>query len=81
MKKVVKYLSLIICAFVISINYVRAASYDVTVTSKTVTVGNSVTLTIKGNDLAGRFDLSSANTTFASLLKSPVPFPEPTIFK
>ena len=33
MKKVVKYLSLIICAFVISINYVRAASYDVTVTS------------------------------------------------
>ena len=67
MKKVVKYLSLIICAFVISINYVRAASYDVTVTSKTVTVGNSVTLTIKGNDLAGRFDLSSSNSSVANL--------------
>ena len=70
MKKVVKYLSLIICAFVISINYVRAASYDVTVTSKTVTVGNSVTLTIKGNDLAGRFDLSSSNSSVASLSKN-----------
>lgn len=67
MKKVVKYLSLIICAFVISINYVRAASYDVTVTSKTVTVGNSVTLTIKGNNLAGRFDLSSSNSSVANL--------------
>lgn len=67
MKKAVKYLSLIICTFIISINYVKAASYDVTVTSKTVTVGNSVTLTIKGNDLAGRFDLSSSNSSVASL--------------
>lgn len=67
MKKAVKYLSLIICTFIISINYVKAANYDVTVTSKTVTVGNSVTLTIKGNDLAGRFDLSSSNSSVASL--------------
>ena len=67
MKKAVKYLSLIICSFIISINYVKAASYDVTVTSKTVTIGNSVTLTIKGNDLAGRFDLSSSNSYVASL--------------
>lgn len=67
MKKAVKYLSLIICTFIISINYVKAASYDVTVTSKTVTIGNSVTLTIKGNDLAGRFDLSSSNSSVASL--------------
>ena len=67
MKKAVKYLSLIICSFIISINYVKAASYDVTVTSKTVTIGNSVTLTIKGNDLAGRFDLSSSNSSVASL--------------
>lgn len=67
MKKAVKYLSLIICTFIISINYVKAASYDVTVTSKTVTIGNSVTLTIKGNNLAGRFDLSSSNSSVASL--------------
>ena len=70
MKKAVKYLSIIICTFIISINYVKAASYDVTVTSKTVTVGNSVTLTIKGNDLAGRFDLSSSNSSVASLSKN-----------
>lgn len=70
MKKAVKYLSLIICTFIISINYVKAASYDVTVTSKTVTIGNSVTLTIKGNDLAGRFDLSSSNSSVASLSKN-----------
>ena len=55
MKKVVKYLSIIICTFIISISYVKAASYDVSVTSNTVTVGNSITLTIKGNDLAGKF--------------------------
>ena len=70
MKKAVKYLSIIICTFIISINYVKAASYNVTVTSKTVTVGNSVTLTIKGNDLAGRFDLSSSNSSVASLSKN-----------
>ena len=70
MKKAVKYLSIIICTFIISINYVKAASYDVTVTSKTVTIGNSVTLTIKGNDLAGRFDLSSSNSSVASLSKN-----------
>lgn len=67
MKKVVKYLSLIICTFIMSIGYAKAASYDVSVTSNTVTVGNSVTLTIKGNDLAGKFTLSSSNSGVASL--------------
>ena len=67
MKKVVKYLSIIICTFIISISYVKAASYDVSVTSNTVTVGNSITLTIKGNDLAGKFTLSSSNSGVASL--------------
>lgn len=67
MKKVVKYLSIIICTFIISISYVKAASYDVSVTSNTVTVGNSITLTIKGNDLAGKFTLSSSNSCVASL--------------
>ncbi len=67
MKKVVKYLSLIICTFIMSIGYAKAASYDVSVTSNTVTVGNSVTLTIKGNDLAGKFTLLSSNSGVASL--------------
>ena len=34
MKKVVKYLSIIICTFIISISYVKAASYDVSVKKK-----------------------------------------------
>ena len=69
MKKVEKYLSLIICTFIISISYVKASSYDVSVTSTTMVVGNSVTLTIKGNDLTGRINLSS-NSSNISLEKS-----------
>lgn len=67
MKRVIKYLSIMICTFIISTSYVKAASYDISVTSNTVTVGNSVTLTIKGNDLAGKFTLSSSNASVASL--------------
>ena len=71
MKKVVKYLSIIICTFIISISYVKATSYDVWVTSTTMVVGNSITLTIKGNDLTGRINLSS-NSSNISLEKSNV---------
>lgn len=71
MKKVVKYLSIIICTFIISISCVKATSYDVWVTSTTMVVGNSITLTIKGNDLTGRINLSS-NSSNISLEKSNV---------
>ena len=67
MKRIFKYFSMFLCSFILLINSVYAASYDVSVTSNSVTVGNNVTLTIKGNELAGKFTLSSSNTSVASL--------------
>ena len=72
MKKIVKYFSLFVCMFIISISYVSAASYDVSVTSNTIIVGNSVTLKISANDLAGRFDFSVSNSSVISISSSNV---------
>lgn len=70
MNKIIKYFSILICSFMLLINNVNATSYDVSVTSRSVTVGNSITLTINGNNLAGKFTLSSSNTSVASLSNS-----------
>ena len=67
MKKTIKYLFIFICAFVLFLDNVYAAGYSVSVTSNSVTVGNSVTLTISGSDLAGKFIISSSNASVASL--------------
>jgi len=70
--KIIKYLSVIICSFLLFNTCVNAASYSVSVTSNSVTVGNTVTLTINGSDLAGKFTLSSSNTSVASLSNSSI---------
>jgi len=67
MKNIIKYLGICICSFILFNTNVFAASYSVSVTSSSVTVGNSVTLTISGNDLAGKFYLKSSNTSVAKL--------------
>lgn len=72
MKKIIKYLSMIICSFMLFSINVNAASYNVSVTSNSVTVGNSITLTINGIDLAGKFTLSSSNTSVATLSKASI---------
>ena len=58
--------------FIMSISYVKAAGYDVSVTSNTIIVGNSVTLKISANDLAGRFDFSVSNSSVISMSSSNV---------
>lgn len=72
MKRIVKYFSLFVCMFIMSISYVKAAGYDVSVTSNTIIVGNSVTLKISANDLAGRFDFSVSNSSVISMSSSNV---------
>ena len=72
MKRIVKYFSLFVCMFIMSISYVNAVGYDVSVTSNTIIVGNSVTLKISANDLAGRFDFSVSNSSVISMSSSNV---------
>ena len=72
MKRIIKYLGMCVCSFMLFINGVNAASYSVSVTSNSVTVGNTVTLTINGSDLAGKFTLTSSNTSVASLSGSTI---------
>lgn len=67
MKKIINYISVFICSFLLIINNVNAASYSVSLTSNTVTIGNTVTLTINASDMAGKFTVSSSNTNVAKL--------------
>lgn len=66
MKKIIKYLLTIIFSFSF-ITKVFAVDYNITVTSNSVTVGNSVTLKINGTGIIGRFNISSSNSNIASL--------------
>ena len=72
LKKISRYLLLTIIASTLYINNVLAYGYDISVTSSTVTVGNSVTLKIQGSQIAGRFNITSSNTGVASLSTSSV---------
>lgn len=72
MKNIYKYISLIMICFVALISEVAAAGYSINVTSKSVTIGNSVTLTINGSDIAGKFNISSSNSSVISVSSSSV---------
>lgn len=74
MKKTLKYLSLILFVFVVFTTKVFAADYDISLTSNTVTVGNTVSLRIDGSasQLTGRFNISSSNTSVATVSSSSV---------
>lgn len=67
MKKIGNYLSLFIISFTLFLNSVWAAGYDVTVTSNSVTIGNSVTLKVKVTDAAGKFIVKSSDTSVISV--------------
>lgn len=72
LKNFSRYLLLTIIASTLYINNVLAYGYDISVTSSTVTVGNSVTLKIQGSQIAGRFNITSSNTGVASLSTSSI---------
>ena len=72
MKKCYKYLCFIIISFLVLIDSVFAAGYTTSVTSNSVTVGGSITLSIKGSDIAGKFSISSSNGAVVSLSGSSI---------
>lgn len=68
--KITKYLFFVFISFIIFSESVFAYGYNVTVTSNTVTVGNSITLKISCEGLGGRFNVTSSNSNVASLSNS-----------
>ena len=70
MKKIVKYLFVIFLSFCLTCKNVFAVDYSISLTSSSVTVGNSVTLKINGSGLTGRFNIASSNSSVASLSSS-----------
>lgn len=67
MKKIYKYLCVSLLSFMLLLNNVFAAGYTTSVTSTSVTVGGSVTLNIKGSDIAGKFSISTSNSSVVSI--------------
>jgi len=74
MKKAISYLSILLITFISFTGRVFAADFSVSVTSNTVTAGNTVTLRIDGRSsgLTGRFNISTSNSGVASLSTSNV---------
>ncbi len=70
MKKIINYILTIIFSFGMICNNVFAADYSISVTSKSVTVGNSVSLTIKASGVAGRFNITSSDSSVVSVSSS-----------
>ena len=74
MKKGIKYLTIILSSFIGFVNTVFAADFSISLTSNSVTVGNTVSLRIDGtaSGLTGRFNISTSNSSIASLSTSNV---------
>ena len=74
MKKGIKYLSIGLIVFLTFINNVLAADFSISVTSNTVTAGNTISLKIDGTSsgLTGRFNISTSNSGVASISTSNV---------
>lgn len=70
MKKIVNYIIFTIVAFLTFISTNYAYEFDVEITSNTVTVGNSVKMTVKAIGIGGKFTLSSSDTSIATIDKS-----------
>ena len=67
MKRVYKYLCVSLISFLLMLNQVFAAGFSTNVTSNSVTVGGSVTLSIIGSDIAGKFSISTSNSSVVSI--------------
>ena len=74
MKKITSYLLVLLITFISFAGTVLAADYSISVTSTTVTAGNTISLKVDGSasGLTGRFDISSSNTSVASVSTSSV---------
>lgn len=67
MKNIMKICFLVVIFFIGIINVNATGNYTISLSSTSVTKGKSVTLYIKANNCAGRFDISSSDSTVASI--------------
>lgn len=67
MRRILKYLLTIVLSFSMVCNSVFAADYSISLTSSSVTVGNNVSLKINGGGIIGRFNISSSDSSVASV--------------
>ena len=71
MKKYIKSILFILMIFLLEINPVNAAgNYTGSLSNSNVAKGKSVTLYIKANNCAGRFNISSSDSTVASVAET-----------
>lgn len=70
MMKVYKYLSVFLISFMVLMNGVFASSFSISTTSKSVTVGSSTTLTIKASEMAGKFTISTSDSSVVGISSS-----------
>ncbi len=62
MKKNILKIGVMLISLFISLTKVNAASFNISASTTNPTKGSTVTLTIKGNDVTGRFNISSSNS-------------------
>lgn len=71
MKKYFKKIIFILIVFILELNSVNAASnYTVSLSNSNVSKGKNVTLYIKATNCAGRFNISSSDSTIASVAET-----------
>ena len=72
MRKIIRYLSVLVTSFILLTSTVLAADFSISLTSNSVTAGNTVSLKIDGtaSGLTGRFNISTSNSSVASLSSS-----------
>lgn len=67
MKKLVLKLNIILVVFFLGISITNAASFKVSVGSRSLSKGTTTNLVIKGTDVTGRFNISSSNSSVVSI--------------
>ncbi len=70
MRKIFSYILIFILGFSLFIDTPLAYTFEVSATSYSVTVGNTVTLNIKVKDAAGKFSISSSDASVVSVSTS-----------
>ncbi len=67
MKKNIRKILLLIFVMFLNVSVVKAASFSINVGSKSLTKGGSTKLTISGNDVTGRFNITSSDPSIISV--------------
>lgn len=80
----IKKVTLIIAIFaimIVTLNFVEASSLSIFATKTSLTVGNSATITVTGNDAIGKVNISSSNSNIISVSSGSLWVEESASFK